>query len=88
MVWIKVNLLLVLGSLLPLLSCTGGSDLLWLDADVPLDGMPAYTYRILDHWDNLDDTVERGYAGPSIWGWTEEALPVSRSEERRGGTEC
>lgn len=78
MVWTKVKFLLVLGSLLPLLSCTGRSDLLWLQAEVPREGTPAYTYRILDHWDNLDDTVERGYAGPSIWGWTQEELPVAR----------
>jgi len=30
---------------------------------------PAMTYRILDHWDNLNRTVERGYAGFSIWNW-------------------
>lgn len=78
MVWTKVKFLLVLGSLLPLLSCTGRSDLLWLQAEVPREGVPAYTYRILDHWDNLDDTVERGYAGLSIWGWTQEELPVAR----------
>ncbi|MBC6995010.1 alpha-glucuronidase family glycosyl hydrolase [Neolewinella lacunae] len=30
---------------------------------------PAYQYRILNHWDNLDGTVERGYAGFSIWNW-------------------
>ncbi len=65
-------------SLLPVLSCTGGSDCLWLDADIPTDGSPAYQYRILDHWDNLDDSVERGYAGSSIWGWTQKELPVSR----------
>jgi alpha-glucuronidase len=29
--------------------------------------------RILDHWDNLDRTVERGYAGASLWEW--DALP-------------
>ena len=69
---------MVVCSLLPLLSCSGRSDCLWLDADIPLDGGPAYTYRILDHWDNLDDTVERGYAGPSIWGWTSEELPSDR----------
>ena len=62
--------------LLPLLSC--GGSILWMDADVPLTGEPAYQYRILDHWDNLDDTVERGYAGPSIWGWTSDRLPVER----------
>lgn len=76
--WIRVTFLLVLCSLLPLHSCEGGSDLLWMDAAIPMEGDPAYDYRILDHWDNLDDTVERGYAGPSIWGWTEEELPVSR----------
>ena len=74
----RSNFLLVVCSLLPLLSCSGRSDCLWLDADIPLDGGPAYTYRILDHWDNLDDTVERGYAGPSIWGWTSEELPSDR----------
>ena len=54
---------------------------LWLDADVPLTGNPAYEYRILDHWDNLDDSVERGYAGKSLWGWTEAALPSGRIEK-------
>ena len=30
---------------------------------------PRLSRRILDHWDNLDRTVERGYAGQSIWDW-------------------
>lgn len=30
---------------------------------------PRYALRVLDHWDNLDRTVERGYAGPSLWDW-------------------
>ncbi|MEO0292859.1 MAG: alpha-glucuronidase family glycosyl hydrolase [candidate division WOR-3 bacterium] len=30
---------------------------------------PIIKYRILNHWDNLDRTVERGYAGFSIWDW-------------------
>jgi alpha-glucuronidase len=30
---------------------------------------PRIQHRILDHWDNLDRTVERGYAGESIWDW-------------------
>jgi alpha-glucuronidase len=25
--------------------------------------------RMLNHWDNLDRTVERGYAGQSLWDW-------------------
>jgi len=32
---------------------------------------PQYDLRILNHWDNLNRTVERGYAGHSIWRWDE-----------------
>ena len=34
-----------------------------------LSSAPRIQRRILDHWDNLDRTVERGYAGESIWDW-------------------
>ncbi|WP_140727983.1 alpha-glucuronidase family glycosyl hydrolase [Pseudomonas sp. Hp2] len=30
---------------------------------------PRVRLRVLDHWDNLDRYVERGYAGESIWDW-------------------
>ncbi|ALL12547.1 alpha-glucuronidase family glycosyl hydrolase [Caulobacter henricii] len=30
---------------------------------------PKIKLRMLNHWDNLDRTVERGYAGQSIWDW-------------------
>ncbi len=30
---------------------------------------PKTQLRILDHWDNLDGTIERGYAGQSIFNW-------------------
>jgi alpha-glucuronidase len=30
---------------------------------------PKLKVRILNHWDNLDRTVERGYAGFSLWDW-------------------
>lgn len=30
---------------------------------------PKIKNRILNHWDNLDRTVERGYAGLSLWDW-------------------
>lgn len=30
---------------------------------------PKIQIRILNHWDNLNRTVERGYAGFSIWDW-------------------
>ncbi len=40
----------------------------------PIDALalrsaPKLRHRVLDHWDNLDGTVERGYAGASIWDW-------------------
>ena len=31
--------------------------------------IPKIQNRILDHWDNLNRTIERGYAGISIWNW-------------------
>lgn len=30
---------------------------------------PHHSLRVLNHWDNLDGTIERGYAGRSIWNW-------------------
>ncbi|MBI3715591.1 MAG: alpha-glucuronidase, partial [Betaproteobacteria bacterium] len=30
---------------------------------------PKIQLRMLNHWDNLDRSVERGYAGESIWDW-------------------
>lgn len=38
---------------------------------------PLYKARILNHWDNMDGTVERGYAGRSLWKWDE--LPQTLS---------
>jgi len=32
---------------------------------------PVFKYRILNHWDNLDSSIERGYAGLSIF-WHED----------------
>lgn len=32
---------------------------------------PKLQVRLLNHWDNLDGSVERGYAGNSIWKWDE-----------------
>jgi alpha-glucuronidase len=31
---------------------------------------PRLRLRVLDHWDNLDGSVERGYAGHSLWDWS------------------
>lgn len=30
---------------------------------------PKIQLRLLNHWDNLDRSVERGYSGQSIWDW-------------------
>jgi len=45
---------------------------------IDLREKPAYEYRLLNHWDNMDDSVERGYAGPSMWEWTSADIPVER----------
>ena len=42
---------------------------------------PRYDIRILNHWDNLNGTVERGYAGYSIWQW--DQLPEQISPRYR-----
>lgn len=38
---------------------------------LPSFAQEAFQLRILNHWDNPDGTVERGYAGRSIWKWKE-----------------
>ncbi|RMB84874.1 alpha-glucuronidase family glycosyl hydrolase [Streptomyces shenzhenensis] len=35
---------------------------------------PAVGLRMMNHWDNRDGSIERGYAGTTIFGWDE--LPV------------
>lgn len=30
---------------------------------------PKTKVRVLNHWDNLDGSIERGYAGKSLWEW-------------------
>ena len=34
-----------------------------------LSSCPRIRHRILAHWDNLDGSIERGYAGQSLWQW-------------------
>ncbi len=36
-----------------------------------LDQSPRIKLRILNHWDNIDRSIERGYAGKSLWNWDE-----------------
>ena len=44
-----------------------------------LSEKPRLAVRVLNHWDNLDGTIERGYAGKSLWDW--DALP-DKADER------
>jgi len=32
--------------------------------------VPRIKLRLLNHWDNLEGSVERGYAGASLWDWS------------------
>jgi alpha-glucuronidase len=48
--------------------------LLELTREVPVGALsrvdvPRIRHRLLNHWDNLDRTIERGYAGFSLWDW-------------------
>ncbi len=36
-----------------------------------LSQKPRLQRRLLNHWDNLDGSIERGYAGRSLWNWQE-----------------
>lgn len=40
---------------------------------IDINESPKVDVRMLNHWDNLDRTIERGYAGFSIWNW--QTLP-------------
>ena len=46
----------------------------WDKTTLPIVENPVFPIRILNHWDNLDGTIERGYAGKSLWNW--EELPA------------
>jgi alpha-glucuronidase len=49
--------------------------------DIAIASAPRIQLRLLDHWDNLDGSVERGYAGSSLWDWAR--LPDSLSARYR-----
>jgi alpha-glucuronidase len=34
-----------------------------------VESAPKIRHRLLNHWDNLNGTIERGYAGYSLWDW-------------------
>ncbi|HEY8536503.1 MAG TPA: alpha-glucuronidase family glycosyl hydrolase [Vicinamibacterales bacterium] len=39
--------------------------------DLDIRERPRVQRRLLNHWDNLDGSIERGYAGRSLWKWEE-----------------
>ncbi len=43
----------------------GGNDI----SVLATTSWPKVNLRLLNHWDNLDGTIERGYAGFSLWDW-------------------
>ena len=38
-------------------------------APITVHSAPAFNLRLLNHWDNPDGSIERGYAGESIFEW-------------------
>ncbi len=50
---------------------------------IDIKEIPSYQRRILNHWDNLNGSVERGYAGLSIfWRNGNDALTVTEADKR------
>jgi alpha-glucuronidase len=37
--------------------------------ELSIESSPKLKVRLLNHWDNMDRTIERGYAGFSLWEW-------------------
>jgi len=50
-------------------------------AKLDVTSAPRIRLRMLDHWDNLNRTVERGYAGRSLWAW--DSLPEHLDQRYR-----
>ena len=45
-----------------------------MEAGASVSSGEGFRLRLMNHWDNPDGTVERGYAGRSLWKW--EEIPV------------
>lgn len=46
--------------------------------NISLSSAPKLQHRVVNHWDNLNRLVERGYAGLSLWDWG--TLPEHKSQ--------
>ncbi len=40
-------------------------------AQLDIKERPRVQLRMLNHWDNMDGSIERGYAGRSLWQWAD-----------------
>jgi len=50
--------------------------------DLNIQESPALQLRLMNHWDNPNGTIERGYAGRSLWQWNElPRTPSSRYKD-------
>jgi alpha-glucuronidase len=49
----------------------------------PTVSNPSYQLRVLNHWDNLDGSIERGYAGRSIFWRGKHDLTVTEADVLR-----
>lgn len=45
---------------------------------ISIGSAPKLQHRVINHWDNLNRVVERGYAGLSLWDWG--TLPEHKSQ--------
>lgn len=43
---------------------------------------PSYQQRILNHWDNLDGSIERGYAGKSIFWKGDKKTTITENDKK------
>lgn len=48
--------------------------------DLAIASAPKVEHRVVNHWDNLNRLVERGYAGLSLWDWG--SLPAYKENPR------
>lgn len=46
--------------------------------NISISSAPKLQHRVINHWDNLNRVIERGYAGLSLWDWG--TLPEHKSQ--------
>jgi alpha-glucuronidase len=73
---------LLYGSFAWLRAAQTGADLAKLDQR----STPKVALRMLNHWDNLDRHVERGYAGASLWDSSMRATSTTPAPTRRSAS--